>query len=147
MKYLIIFSLILASCSPQFHINKAKKHTAKAIDKGAILTTSNDTLVINDTIVTDRTFTINDTVYIERIKTVESVVYQVGEIRYITKKDKRKEHRSVKRENKRDYKLDKSKEKTKRVIVRKENKRSWLWGLLILVIGLIIGYSLSNKLN
>ena len=145
MKYLIILSLFLFSCSPQFHINKAKKHTNKAIDKGAVFSVSNDTLYVNDTIITERTFKVNDTLYIERTKTVERVVYQKGEIRYITKKDKRKEVKAQKIESKREFKLDKIKEKTKRVVARKENKRAfwWIW----LVIGLLIGFFLDKILR
>ena len=145
MKYIIILSLFLFSCSPQFHINKAKKHTAKAIDKGAILT-SNDTIYINDTIITERTFTRNDTVFIERIKTIEKVITQTGEIRYITKHDKRVEVREEKKAVKREYKLDRAKEKTKRVIVRKENKKSFKWIILFILVAIITIYLLwKNK--
>jgi len=137
MKYLIILSLFLFSCGVQHHINKAKKHTQKAIDKGAVFTASNDTLYINDTIITERTFTRNDTVFLERIKTIEKVITQKGEIRYITKKDKRVEVRTEKKEAKIDFKLAKSKEKTKRVVVRKENKNSSKW-IILFILALII---------
>ena len=134
MKYLIILSLLLSSCGVQHHINKAKKHTEKAIDKGAIFTASNDTLYVNDTIITERTFTRNDTVFLERIKTIEKVITQSGEIRYITKHDKRVEVREEKKAVKREYKLDKAKEKTKRVIVRKENKKGSKWIILFILV-------------
>ena len=138
MKYLIILSLFLFSCGVQHHINRANHHQQKAIDKGAIFTASNDTLYINDTIITERTFTRNDTVFLERIKTIEKVITQKGEIRYITKKDKRVEVRTEKKEAKIDFKLAKSKEKTKRVVVRKENKNSFSWILLFIIVGIII---------
>ena len=143
MKYITIYLLILlTSCGVQHNINRAKKHTAKAIDKGAVFSVSTDTLYVNDTIVTQRTFTVNDTVYIESIKTIEKVVYQKGEIRYITKKDKRKEFREDKKQAKRDFKIDKAIEKTKRVKTRKE-KRSWWW--LWLLLGGIGGVILNKK--
>ena len=137
MKYLFLFIILLVSCTPQFHINKAKKHTKKAIDKGAVLKPSNDTIYINDTIITVRTFRINDTVHIETIKTIEKVVYQVGEIRYITKKDKRKEARQVKVDSRREFKLDKSKQKTERVVARVKNRKFPYW-IIILILALII---------
>ena len=137
MKYVIILALLAYSCTPQFHINKAKKHTAKAIDKGAVFKPSNDTLYISDTIIVRRTFIVNDTVYIETIKTIEKVVYQTGEIRYITKKDKRKEARQVKVDNRREFKLDKSKQKTERVEARVKNRKFPYW-IIILILALII---------
>ena len=137
MKYVIILALLAYSCTPQFHINKAKKHTKKAIDKGAVLTPSIDSLLIYDTIITIRTFRINDTVHIETIKTIEKVVYQVGEIRYITKKDKRKEARQVKVASRREFKLDKSKQKTERVVARVKNRKFPYW-IIILILALII---------
>jgi hypothetical protein len=137
MKYVIILALLAYSCTPQFHVNKAKKHTAKAIDKGAVLTPSIDSLLIYDTIITIRTFRINDTVHIETIKTIEKVVYQVGEIRYITKKDKRKEARQVKVASRREFKLDKSKQKTERVVARVKNRKFPYW-IIILILALII---------
>ena len=145
MKYLIILSLLLSSCGVQHHINKAKKHTEKAIDKGAIFTASNDTLYVNDTIITERTFTRNDTVFLERIKTIEKVITQSGEIRYITKHDKRVEVREEKKAVKREYKLDKAKEKTKRVIVRKENKKGSKWIILFILVAIITIFYYEKK--
>jgi len=147
MKYLFILLFGLFSCTPQFHINKAKKHTEKAIDKGAVLTTSNDTLYINDTIITERIIKRGDTLYIERVKTIEKVIYQKGEIRYITKKDKRKEYREEKREAKRDFKLNKSKEKTKRTEIRKSDKKFPYWIILLIIGGIITIILLWKKRN
>ena len=104
---------------------------------GAVLKPSNDTIYINDTIITVRKFRINDTVHIETIKTIEKVVYQVGEIRYITKKDKRKEARQVKVDSRRSFKLDKSKQKTKRVESRVK-KRTFPYWIIIIILALII---------
>jgi hypothetical protein len=147
MKYVIILSLFLFSCGVQHHINKAKKHTEKAIDKGAIFTAYNDTLYINDTIITERTFTRNDTVFLERIKTIEKVITQSGEIRYITKHDKRVEVREEKKAVKREYKLDKAKEKTKRVISKNENSKINKWAVLFIVLAITVVYLLWRKSN
>ena len=149
MKYFIILSLFLISCSPQFHINKAKKHTEKAINKGAIFTASNDTVYINDTIITERTFTRNDTVFLERTKTIEKVVYQSGEIRYITKHDKKVEVRKEKKAVKREYKLDKvalrGDNKLKKVALKSTASRS-NWIILFILVAIITIYLLwKNK--
>ena len=149
MKYIIILSLFLFSCGSQFHINKAKKHTAKAIDKGAIFTASNDTVYINDTIITERTFTRNDTVFLERTKTIEKVVYQSGEIRYITKHDKKVEVRKENKQSKRKYKLDKvalrGDNKLKKVALKSTASRS-NWIILFILVAIITIYLLwKNK--
>ncbi len=144
MKYIFIL-LFLASCSSQFHINKASKHTGKAIDKGAVFTASNDTLYVNDTIITERIIKRGDTVYIERIKTIEKVITQKGEIRYISKKDKRIEARAEKRAVKREYKLDKSKEKTKRVEYRTSKRKYVKWFILFILAAIIILFIYEKK--
>ena len=143
MKYLFLFIILLVSCTPQFHINKANKHTKKAIDKGAVLTPLIDTLYINDTIITEQTFRINDTVYIELTKTIEKVVHQTGEIRYITKKDKRKEVRQVKVDSRRNFKLDKLDKKTEKVTARKQGKNNSYWWIWLLT-GFLGGYFLNK---
>ena len=139
MKYLII-ALIITSCSSQFYINKSKRATVKAIDKGAdlaILKPFNDTLYVNDTIILTEIVKQGDTIYKTVTKTVERVVYQTGEIRYISKKDKRKEARQVKVDNRREFKLDKSKQKTNRVEARVKNRKFPYW-IIILILALII---------
>jgi len=136
MKYLAALILLtLISCAPQFNINRAKHHQQKAIDKGAVLTTSTDTLYVNDTTIVETISTINDTVYIESVKTitVEKIVYQKGEIRYITKKDKRIEKRQAKVDSKREFKLDIAKVKAD----VKKNKKPNYW-LIILIVSLAI---------
>jgi len=140
VKYLFLVIILLVSCTPQFHINKAKKHTKKAIDKGAVLTIlkpSNDTLYVSDTIVLTEIVKQGDTIYKTVTKTVERVVYQTGEIRYISKKDKRKEARQVKVDNRREFKLDKSKQKTERVEARVKNRKFPYW-IIIIILALII---------
>ena len=143
MKYIFIL-LFLTSCSSQFHINKARKHTSKAIDKGAVFTASNDTLYVNDTITTERIIKRGDTVYIERIKTIEKIVTRNGEIRYISKKDKRIQVRVEKKAIKREYKLNRSKEKTKRVESR-ISKRKYIKWFILFILAVIITLFIYEK--
>jgi len=133
MKYLIILLFGLYSCGAQFHLNKASKHQAKAIDKGAILSVSNDTLYINDTIISTEIVKRNDTVFITELKTIEKIVYRDSEIRYITRKDKRKEVRKEKTESRRNYKLDKIKERTNRVVARSTKKTVVYWLIFVII--------------
>ena len=145
MRYLFIVLLTLVSCSPQFHINTASKHTSKAIDKGAVFTASNDTLYVNDTITTERIIKRGDTVYIERIKTIEKIVTRNGEIRYISKKDKRVEVRVKKKAIKREYKLNRSKEKTKRVESRISKRKYIKWFILFILAAIITLFIYEKK--
>ena len=138
MKYLIILLFGLYSCGAQFHLNKASKHQAKAIDKGAVSSVSNDTLYVNDTIVTIKTVKRNDTVFITELKTIEKIVYRDSEIRYITRKDKRKEVRKEKTESRRNYKLDKIKERTNRVVARSTNKTVVYWLIFVIIVETLI---------
>ena len=138
MKYIIILAFGLYSCGAQFHLNKASKHQAKAIDKGAVLSVSNDTLYVNDTIVTTQTVKSNDTVYVNSVQTIEKVVYRDSEIRYITRKDKRKEVRQVKTDTKRQFKLDKINGRTERVKIRKSNKGFFDWKIILIIALLIL---------
>ena len=142
MKYLII-ALIITSCSSQFYINKSKRAIVKAIDKGAVLKPSNDTLYVNDTIILTEIVKQGDTIYKTVTKTVERVVYQTGEIRYISKKDKRKEARKVKIDSKREYKLEVLDKKTEKIAVKNKNKKRSYW-LLWLLIGVSVGYLLKK---
>jgi len=145
MRYLILIALALCACTPQFHINKAEKHTNKAIEKGAIFTAKTDT--IHDTVINERTFTRNDTVFLEKFTTIEKVVYERGEIRYITRKDKRKEYREDKKRSKRKYKLAKQDRKINKVKARKSVKRFGLWNLLLIIGAIITTLILWKKLN
>ena len=138
MKYIVILAFGLYSCGAQFHLNKASKHQAKAIDKGAILSVSNDTLYINDTIISTEIVKRNDTVFITELKTIEKIVYRDSEIRYITRKDKRKEVRKEKIESRRDYKLDKIKERTNRVVARSTKKTVVYWLIFVIIVETLI---------
>ena len=112
---------------------------------GAVLKPSIDSLLIYDTIVVRRKFIVNDTVYIETIKTIEKVVHQVGEIRYITKKDKRKEARQVKVDSRRNFKLDKSKQKTKRVESRVKKRTFPYWIIILILVAIILLFVYEKK--
>ncbi len=138
MRYLMIVMLLTASCSPQYHINKAKKHTNKAIKKGATLTETSDTIQTNT--VLDSNYIQNDTVYIEITKIIEKVITKEGEVRYITRKDKRREYRKQKTEDKREYKLELQDKKTAKHIAKADSKK---WNKLIFILillGIILIY-------
>ncbi len=148
MRYLIIIVLFNVACSPQFHINKAKRQTQKAIDKGAVITHRADT--IRDTIIEVIEYTKNDTVFIEITKTIERVVTKKGEVRYITRKDKRREYRKEKKESKRDFKLSIQDKKIERTEAKAKNKnRSWwivVFSILILLL-IYIYFEANKKIN
>ena len=138
MRYILILTMLIASCSPQYHINKAKKHTNKAIKKGATFTETSDTVQTNT--VVDSNYIQNDTVYIEITKIIEKVITKEGEVRYITRKDKRREYRKQKTEDKRDYKLELQDKKTAKHIAKADSK---LWNKLIIILillGIVIIY-------
>jgi len=138
MRYILIVTMLLASCTPQYHINKAKKHTNKAIKKGATFTETSDTVQTNT--VVDSNYIQNDTVYIEITKVIEKVITKEGEVRYITRKDKRREYRKQKTEDKRDYKLELQDKKTAKHIAKADSK---LWNKLIIIVillGIILIY-------
>lgn len=120
MKLLIIVMLLLASCSPQFHINKANKHRNKAIKKGADMQIYADTNQI--VIVSDSNYIKNDTVFVEIIKVIEKVITKKGEIRYITRQDKRREYRKQKTEDKRTHKIELKKTKNEGLEIKKDIK-------------------------
>lgn len=119
--------LIFSGCSPQWHINKAEKHTEKAIEKGAEF--NSDTLYVRDTTIVS--YYKNDTVFIE--KTVTNKVYVKGDVRYISKSDKRRERRDLRVQQKRDFKLQK-------IGTRRQGKRSYwfVWLVVGIVLGLLI---------
>lgn len=120
MRLLIIIMLLLASCGPQFHINKANKHRNKAIKKGADMQIYADTNQI--TIISDSNYVKNDTVFVEIIKVIEKVITKEGEIRYITRQDKRREYRKEKTEDKRAHKIELKKTKNEGLEIKKDIK-------------------------
>ena len=56
------------------------------------------------------------------IKVIEKVVTKEGEIRYITRQDKRREYRKEKIEDKRDYKIELKKTKNEGLEIKKDIK-------------------------
>ena len=138
MRYILIVTMLIASCSPQYHINKAKKHTNKAIKKGATFTEISDTLQTNT--VVDSNYIQNDTVYIEITKIIEKVITKEGEVRYITRKDKRREYRKQKTEDKREYKLELQDKKTEKHIAKADSKKWNKLIIFIILLGIIIIY-------
>lgn len=151
----LVASLFLTSCgSAQYHINQAEKHNKKvekhikkAVLNGANFTDSTDTVTVNS--VSIDTLTVNDTVYINSVETVVKTVVKTGEVRYVSRADKRKEHR-LEKQNKRlteknkrlearlASKNQRSSDKTKRVTVRNNKKKLFDWKILLIIALLII---------
>ena len=137
--------ILLLGCSPQYHIEKAYKHTKKALEKGAVLSTI-DTLIIKDT-VREVKFR-NDTTYITN--TIVRTVTEAGELRYVTRVDKRREYKLEKQLNRLEAKNKRLNErleaKKERIIVRTDARTEraknrslwWLW----LLLGFIISFAL-----
>jgi len=137
--------LFLYGCSSQYYIQRAQKHQQKAIHKGAKLTNKTDTLYLTDTTQTIETIieTINDTVYITNTvyitKTVTKIVKEHGEVRFVTRRDKRYEHREAMRST-----LQKG--KTDRTTIRNEGRGRWEWWIIvILVVAFAIYLFITNK--
>ena len=131
--------VLLVGCSPQFHIKRAHKQQEKAINKGAIFIPTNDTIF--ETTFKIDTLTINDTTYITRTNTITNTIIQDGEVRYITKRDRRLERKQAQRIYKDSIKIvkliERQEAKTQRTTVRAENRnRWWLW----LLIGFVVGF-------
>lgn len=157
MSFRLIFFLILyislLGCKAQFHIDRAEKHTKKAIDKGAVISKS-DTITHTDTIT--KIETINDTTYITN--NVTHTITKEGELRYITRVDKRREYRLEKQNNRLKAKNErlskKLKAKNERVKVRHETKieriknRSlwWIWALVGYLLNFVVRFLVSRYL-
>lgn len=117
--------IFILGCTPQFHIERASKHKEKAIKKGAVFTA--DTIKVNgDT--TTITYFKDSIQYIET--TITEYITLEGEVRYITKKDKRVDNRERKREAKREFRLRKQGIKAE---VKKANRWHLFW------FGVIVG--------
>lgn len=133
---ILIALYVLSSCGAQYHIQRAEKHREKALSKGAVFTP--DTIRIDgDT--TCISYFKNDTLFVE--KEIVKTVYLDGEIRYVTKVDKRREYKLIRQGNRLNAKQERiqtrQENKTERTKVRQENKRSLWW--LFLLIGFVIG--------
>jgi len=148
--------LFLYGCSSQYYIQRAQKHQQKAIHKGAKLTNKTDTLYLTDTTQTIETIieTINDTVYITNTvyitKTVTKIVKEHGEVRFVTRRDKRYERRlemKLKRyEHREAMRSTLQKGKTDRTTIRNEGRGRWEWWIIvILVVAFAIYLFITNK--
>jgi predicted membrane channel-forming protein YqfA (hemolysin III family) len=124
----IISLFYLYSCSPQWHIEKADKHKNKALKKGATIT-RDTTYVSGDTIV--NTYWKDSILYVDR--TITDTIYIDGEVRYVTKKDKRIARRKERKADRYKYKLQKQEIKAD---VKKAKRWSLFW------IGFTIGAAL-----
>ncbi len=142
--YLVILWLmwftmrIVFSCSPQYHVERAAHHKDKAISKGAVFTP--DTVKIDGDTITISYFK-NDTLFIER-EIVRTVTLD-GEVRYITKHDKRIEKREkrrfARRLHKQTLKTIKQDAKTERTDIRRSKRNLWyVWLIIGIVVGLFI---------
>tara|TARA_R110000822_G_scaffold26529_2_gene79793 strand:- start:21 stop:485 length:465 start_codon:yes stop_codon:yes gene_type:complete len=152
MKILSVLSVcvLLLSCSPQYHIERADKHVQKALNKGAVITNKVDTLTQYDTIT--ETFTRNDTTFITN--TVIRYITSQGEVRYVTRQDKRNEFKLQKQVNRLDAKNERLttrlNAKNERVVTRHDTKikrienRSWWY--LWLLIGGVLGFLVRRYL-
>ena len=127
MKHLLIIALILSSCSPDWHIRRAK------FKQPDILTSFNDTIKLKDlridTIYYDDTFAIVHTVT-ER-DTILKTTYLKPQTRYETRWKYKTIRDTVRVKEKYAYKETKQEQKTER-----KSDLFWLW---LLPIGAIIG--------
>lgn len=145
MKYLLILSLFatLSSCSAYYHTKQAKKHTQKALNKGATLTSDTTYITTSDTL------TEIDTVdnYIRITKTIRDTVRSECKNVYIAKSktEVRQENRTQRIEIKQDAKTErktvKQQAKTTRKQARVQNKRFPFW---LLIIGFTLGLAVRH---
>jgi len=133
MKYILILSLLtgLFSCSAYYHTRQAEKHTQKALNKGATLTSDTTYLTISDTL------TEIDTIdnYIRITQTIRDTVKAKCKTVYIAKsrtevrQEQKTERTKVRQEAKTMRKANKQAEKTKR---KEKKRRSWWWLWLLI---------------
>ena len=140
VKFALCASIFIFGCTAQRHLELADRHQEKAIKKGAVLTQITDTLYIDnfnfDTIVK------NDTVFI--YKTVTQTIREAGEVRYITRLDKRIERR-IKRKlirmNHRQKMRGLTQDgKTDRTTIRNENGGRWSWWIIAILVAVFATY-------
>lgn len=157
MKRIVLFAVLsvsvaLYSCKAQYHINKAEKHREKALKKGAVFTTKKDTLYLTDTLT--RIELRNDTVFVTN--TVTKIITEEGEIRFITRSDKRKERRLQERIRRDSVKLLRLQARLDKRIVqtqerndtkreRIKNRSSWSWWIVVLLIVSFVVYLFATN--
>ena len=106
---LIFLSLSLASCGAQYHINKADKHKAKAIEKGAVIDRNIDT--VNTSTIQSDTISINDTVFITNTEVINEIITVRDGVNYVTRADKRRIFKLERLNKKQAYKINKQQKK------------------------------------
>lgn len=134
---ILTLSSVLLSCKAQYHIERAEKHREKALKKGATFT-NDTTYVYGDTII--------NTYWKDSIRVIEKIVtnteYIEGEIRYITKKDKRIARRKERKADKYRFKLRK-----KEIQVEKKKSRWFVWLVIGSIITLLIQFVWKHYLR
>ena len=133
-KYILILSFLM-SCKAQYHIEKADKHTKKAIQKGAIIEKNETVKTITE--VKHDTIRKKDSIFVTR--TIYKTIYKDSEpiIKYVTRKDKKAERKQQKHENK----IEKAQVKINKInakTAKKEVKNKGFFNRLLQFITLII---------
>mgnify|MGYP003648681213 CR=1 FL=1 len=130
----------------------------KAVYKGAVLNSDSDTLFMSSI----DTLNVRDTVYI--METITNTITKEGDVRYITRSDKREESRLEKRIYKDSITIakliirknakvgvstKKQEEKTERVKVRRESRKSkwWMWILVGYLLNFVVRIALKKITN
>lgn len=140
---LVLFSLF--SCkNAQRYVEKSEKFKNKAIELGA--TFSSDTTYIHgDTIV--NTYTQNDTVFV--VQTITDTIQLDGEIRYVTRWEKRQEKKEKKKQDKIEKDEREHNQKVEIIEARRKHKKGvwsgWVW--ISAILAFIAGMYLRGKLN
>ena len=130
----------------------------KAVYKGAVLNSDSDTLFMSSI----DTLNVRDTVYI--METITNTITKEGDVRYITRSDKREESRLEKRIYKDSITIakliirknakvgvstKKQEEKTERVKVRRESRKSkwWMWIIIGYLLNFVVRIALKKMTN
>ena len=134
MKYLIILLVLLSSCSPDYHIRRAKFKQPDILQKW------NDTIQLTD--VRLDTIFYNDTFQVVQTVTKRDTVIQTRYIAPKTRYETRWKYKTIKDtiriKERYAYKETKQEERTER-----KQSRSWWW--IWLIIGFIGGGWLVNR--
>ncbi len=156
-----ILVLSLYSCkTAQQHIEAAKRHSIKAVKKGALILHKADTLLV-EKIVSD-TLTVRDTTFVT--SHIVNTVIEKGEVRYVTRRDKKREAKmrdriyrdsititklTIRKNAKLGIATNKQENKTERVKTRQENKGSrwWIWVLVGYFLNIVVRIALKRITN
>jgi len=148
---------VVNGCTPQRLIQRADKLSNKAIKKGAVLVSNVDSIYITDTIT--EMVTRNDTTYVTRYINNTVTVTEKGQVKYVTRTDKRQERKLAERIRQDSVKmvrlqarLDKrmkqsdNKAETKQERIKNRGRWEW-WIIIILVISFALYLYLTNRKN